>query len=340
MILILTNPSDAHADPVETILRQRGEPVVRVDTQELASQRLAMRINPSRNATAAMDLRWAGLGLEQEISSVWYRRPTVPAVAASMSARVQEYVQAESLEVLRDLWSNLPCAWLPGEPQVLERARQKILQLNTAARTGLEVPPSLVTNDPKQVYEFYCQHQGKIISKMAASAFRDSELTHTIRRYTEPVTQRDLGYLQAVRHCPMLFQAYVDKRFELRCTVVDDSVFCAAIHSQQSSRTRHDWRRYDRSRTPYSPYELPDDISRRLVTLVRNLGLRFGAIDMIYTPDGRYVFVEINPNGQFLFIEQATSLPISAAIADALSATPPAPAEGVCRDLPTACCPV
>jgi glutathione synthase/RimK-type ligase-like ATP-grasp enzyme len=115
-------------------------------------------------------------------------------------------------------------------------------------------------------------------------------------------------------------------------------VFSAAIHSQQSRRTRHDWRRYDRSRTPYTRHELPSEVADQLVTLVRRMKMRYGAIDLIYTQDGRYVFVEINPNGQFLFVEQATSLPISAAIADALSVAEPKTSPGVCHDAQSTVC--
>jgi pyruvate carboxylase len=53
--------------------------------------------------------------------------------------------------------------------------------------------------------------------------------------------------------------------------------------------------------------------------LMRSLGLRFGALDFLVTPEGEWVFLEVNPNGQRAFVEQATGLPIAAAIAGALS---------------------
>ena len=118
----------------------------------------------------------------------------------------------------------------------------------------------------------------------------------------------------------MIFQAYVPKRFELRITVVGQQVFAAEIHSQHTNHTRHDWRRYDLDETPHFPHALPPDVAQRCIQLVQELGLCYGAIDMVLTPDDRYVFLEINPSGQYLWIEQLTGLPITDALCDLLIA--------------------
>jgi glutathione synthase/RimK-type ligase-like ATP-grasp enzyme len=121
----------------------------------------------------------------------------------------------------------------------------------------------------------------------------------------------------------MIFQAYVPKLVELRITVVGRRIFAAEIHSQRTNHTRCDWRRYDQGQTPHRPHELPRDLEQRCTALVERLCLRYGAIDMVLTPDGRYVFLEINPNGQYLWIEHETGLPISEAICDLLTGGEP-----------------
>jgi glutathione synthase/RimK-type ligase-like ATP-grasp enzyme len=63
---------------------------------------------------------------------------------------------------------------------------------------------------------------------------------------------------------------------------------------------------------------LPPEIQDKCVRLVEQLELSYGAIDMVLTPEGRYVFLEINPNGQYLWIEEQTGMPISAALCDLL----------------------
>jgi glutathione synthase/RimK-type ligase-like ATP-grasp enzyme len=136
--------------------------------------------------------------------------------------------------------------------------------------------------------------------------------------FAEPVANRDVGYADAVRYLPTIFQAYVPKDVELRITVVGQQVFAVAIHSQQTQHTRHDWRHYDLSHTPHTLHELPEQVRHRCLQLVDRLGLCYGAIDLILTPDGRYVFLEINPSGQYLWLEKLMGLPISDAICDLL----------------------
>jgi glutathione synthase/RimK-type ligase-like ATP-grasp enzyme len=106
----------------------------------------------------------------------------------------------------------------------------------------------------------------------------------------------------------------------LRVTVVGSAVFAAEIHSQFTQHTRFDWRRYDHFETPHRIHALPTEIAQQCVSLVRQLGLCYGAIDLVLTPEGRHVFLEINPNGQYLWIEHATGLPISDAVCDLLLA--------------------
>ena len=140
-------------------------------------------------------------------------------------------------------------------------------------------------------------------------------------RFTQVLRPADLAHVDGIALCPVAVQEAVDKRVELRVTVVGSRVFAAAIHSQRSNHTRHDWRRYDLVNTPLEPVELAPGIARRCVELVAGYGLSYGAIDLIQTPDGRTVFLELNPNGQYLWVEAATGHPISAALADLLLAS-------------------
>jgi putative peptide maturation system protein len=134
------------------------------------------------------------------------------------------------------------------------------------------------------------------------------------------VANRDLADRDAIRYCPVAIQPYVEKRIELRITVVGDRVFPVEIHSQWTNHTRRDWRRGDYHHARYAVHDLPRRLARRSIALVKRLGLTFGAIDMILTPDGRYVFLEVNPDGDWLWMERTTGVPIGSAIADLLLA--------------------
>jgi hypothetical protein len=324
MILILTQKSDVHADRVEYKLRQRGADFVRFDPAHFPSAaEISIAHSPTEQPCHTLRLGNERIHLDS-LTSAWYRRPELPVPDARVTdLAVRDYVERESRAYVHGLWDCLDCLWLPAPWSVLQRAENKALQLQLAGELGFELPPTLFTNSPADFLAFYHAHGGNVISKLVGRAFAQTVGTRFVR-YTEIVSPRDAGYAHSVRYAPVIFQAYVPKRVELRITVVGQRVFAAEIHSQESNHAQHDWRRYDLHQTPYLPHHLPEEVEQRCLRLVERLGLCYGAIDMIVTPDGRYVFLEINPTGQYLWVEEVTGLPISDAVCDLLMAGRPA----------------
>jgi hypothetical protein len=259
-----------------------------------------------------------------EISAVWDRRPGAPVVDARITdPSLRDYIQRECSHFLHDVWHTLPCFWVPGPPDRVRRASYKVSQLTLAGRLGFEIPPTLVTNNPEEFVEFYRRYAGRIVSKpfYHSAVFPTADTkTDFWDMHTRPVTVHDVGFAASLRFCPVIVQAYVPKCVELRITVVGSEIFACEIHSQVTHRTKHDWRNYDLAHTPHYVHDLPQEVRERCLRLVAALELCYGAIDMVLTPDGHYVFLEINPSGQFVWIEDMTGLPISAAIAQLLSA--------------------
>ena len=192
---------------------------------------------------------------------------------------------------------------------------EKCCQLALAAEVGLAIPPTMYTARLPEARAFSEAHGGSLIYKpfrtylrmVGAEGDRPSRLQRVLtnRVAAEQLVEGD-GFLPT----PGIFQPYVDKRVELRVVAVGRRLFACAIHSQQSERSREDWRRYDLANTPYEPYELPADVAAKLRALMERLGLVYGAIDLIVTPEGEHVFLEVNPNGQFDFVAKLAGLPI------------------------------
>jgi hypothetical protein len=324
MILILAEDGDGTADHVAGKLQERGANFVRFDTARFPTQaELSLAFTPAGEGRYRLRVGGESLDLSR-VTAVWHRRSLPPVPHPQIvDAQARTFAQAECKAFLQEAWDCMDCLWVPAPRPVLLRAQHKPLQLKIASSLGFELPPTLVTTSPEDVREFYCRHNGNVISKLSGIAFADS-LGNTFWRYSEVVSKRDIAYAGSVRFCPVIFQAYVPKRVELRITVVGQQVFAAAIHSQESNHTRHDWRRYDSHQTQYSIHRLPEELVERCVRLTQQFGLSYGAIDMILTPDGRYVFLEINPCGQYLWVESATGLPISDALCDLLINPEPA----------------
>jgi hypothetical protein len=318
VILILTVPADENADLVVEKLQGRGAEVVRFNPAQFpAGAEVSLGYSPAGCLRRTLRADGRLIDLER-VTAVWHRRPEPPVPHAEVTdPLLRDYVRQECRGFLHDVWNSLDCLVVPGPHHVILRAQLKASQLKAAAEVDFEIPPTLFSTSPADFLDFYRRHNGNVVSKLTGTAFFDT-VGREYCRYTEVVSRRDVGYAQAVRFCPVIFQAYVPKRLELRITVVGRQVFAAEIHSQHSNHTRHDWRRYDLGQTPHFPHDLPAEVERRCVELVARLGLCYGAIDMVVTPDGRYVFLEINPSGQYLWIERLTGLPITDAICDLL----------------------
>lgn len=253
------------------------------------------------------------------ILGVWLLTNPTTQVRSSVAAPYRDFAHRTCVETLMEFWDCLSCTFLPGRPSQLVRARQKTRQMKLAVSLGFSVPPTLVSNDPDKLLGFFHEHGGKIVSKVAGTAFQESAMGGVYRRLTERVTKRDLRHIDSIQHCPMIFQSYVDKAVELRVTVVGRTVFAAEIQSQALAETRHDWRRHG-TRPRVTTHALPFEVERRCRDVVARLGLSYGAIDLILTPSGEYVFLEVNPAGQYAWIEQATDMPITDALIDLLLA--------------------
>ena len=117
----------------------------------------------------------------------------------------------------------------------------------------------------------------------------------------------------------MILQREVRKRADIRVLVVDGRTFATRIMSQAHEETEVDWRRGVRQDLEHVAMDLPADVGSACVEATRDLGLRFAAIDLVEDLDGRFWFLEANPNGQWAWIEQKTGAPVTAAIVDALS---------------------
>src|SRR5262245_54119509 len=188
---------------------------------------------------------------------------------------------------------------------------EKCCQLALAAQCGLKVPPTLYTARLPVAREFADAHGGDIVYKPFRSFITErepgpGESARIARLLTNRVATADLVEWEGLVPTPGIFQPYVPKQMELRTTIVGRRLFTCAIHSQKSERSREDWRRYDIDNTPYTRHELPDEVAASLRHLMDRMGLVFGSADLIVTPEGEHVFLEVNPNGQFDFVAQLT----------------------------------
>jgi putative peptide maturation system protein len=320
VILVLSGDGDLHAEAVEEELARRGHRALRFDLAQFP-ERATVSLALGAGGELSGGLHASGTRVTwDEITAVWVRRPGTPQLRRpDLGDVARRQLEADGAAVLADLWELLDARFVPGRPDAIAHAAHRSRQLRLAAGLGFELPPTLTGNDPEAFLDLATATPGPVVTKRSSPGRRlAAEDGEGVTRNADVLAPRDLVNVPDLRWCPVTAQRYIDKAVELRITVVGDRVFPAAIGSPRASHSRVDWRRADHACTPFVPHELPDDVERLCIELVAALDLHYGCIDLVLTPDDRLVFLEIDPTGQYLWIEQLTGLPITTALADLL----------------------
>ena len=203
-------------------------------------------------------------------------------------------------------------------PDAIWKAEFKPYQLEIATRLGLMVPATLISNVPDSIRAFFTECGKAMIAKPVRSG-------HIVQNgvdcavFTTKIQESDLDDLADAALCPTIYQELDPKQYDIRVTVVGRKIFAAAIDSQSDPEASVDWRRTSNPLLPHRVIELPAQVQAQILGLMDALSLNYGALDFVLTPDGRYVFLEINPNGQWLWLDDMLSFGISREIAVWLS---------------------
>lgn len=317
-IVIVSRIADPHTDRMIQQLQEMGHDPIRLNTDDIPlNTTMSFGLLENRSTwRGEIALQTDGRVIDLDnIRSVWWRRPgEYFGLPPELPEQEREFARGEIDHALRGFWSFVDCYWI-SYPEHIRQAGWKPEQLHRAVQYGFEVPRTIITSDPDDVRAFYETCKGKMIFKVLTDTFLgaptiadkhpDQPLPEARETKTTMITEAELELLESVRLVPCLFQEYIPKHTELRVTVIGDELFVAEIDSQARESTSVDWRNWNDGGfdIPYRKVTLPADVAERCIKLVRSYHLNFSAIDLILTPDGRYVFIENNPAGQFMWIE-------------------------------------
>lgn len=319
MVIIVSHEHDRHAIFMLEKLRTMGEEVILLDYGLFPTEWSASVVLENEKVETYIRVGSKRFS-SSEVRSVYYRRAKEPGLKLSQQDPVQAYIKDESRAFLRALPEVMGVPWI-NTPSAIERAAAKPLQLAVAQRLGFIIPSTVIGNDPGVATDLVeALSPSDLVMKsvdMPYVKIDEEEVSRNLILYTSRLSQQEFSkHSLRVASCPIILQSLVEKQFDVRVTVVGEQVFSAAIFSDPGDR-RVDWRHYDR-RTWYQPHSLPREITHRCVGIVQEFHLALGCIDLGYTVDGRYVFFEMNPNGQWLASEMLAGLPISDSLSELL----------------------
>jgi MvdC family ATP-grasp ribosomal peptide maturase len=317
LVLLVTHSGDYFTvERVAEALARRGARPVRFDTDLFPE---AIRLSATLRAGGARNVLGVG-GVEveaSEVRAVWARRVWPPRLSESLDERFRAACVRESAAALEGFFDGLCGARWVNDPLRERAAENKLLQLRAAREAGLDIPPTLLTNDAARARAFFEAEGGRVVAKLLRP-LSVSMNEAPLFVYTSEVRAADIEASDSLRHCPVVFQRKIEKRRELRVAYVAGRLFAGALDASGSARGRTDWRLAEPGECSWSRATLKAGLAAQLKKLMRRLGLDYGAIDLIETPEGRHVFLEVNPGGEWGMLERDLDLPISEAIADAL----------------------
>lgn len=322
-VLVVTTAHDVHVDPVRVEVERRGGRVFPLELDRFPRDYdIEVLVNGAWSARLTDKIRGEALDLSS-VSATWLRK-RAPFAHPTRELGPQElaFANDEAEHVLLGILNSLDCFWM-SDPAAIRRANWKPEQLKRAVKFGFSTPATILTNVPDSVRRFH-ESNPKIIYKPLSGPDLGADSVLPSERVARPLLTTILddgaiAMIDGVSEVPCLFQALVQKQYEIRVTVVGSDVFAARIDSTSPDKLTSDWRD-PTGETRYSFCELPPEIAERCRAFVWSYGLVYGAIDLMVDKEGAYIFLENNPQGQYLFVEERVpELKISDAVASLLA---------------------
>jgi hypothetical protein len=310
-ILVATHKQNPIARIVTQKLQEKGHAPYVINTDEICQRTVPFAFIFEHGESI---LQYGSQKIHlSDIRSAWYWRAIVASI--TKDAYKKHAIEREMQKTLWGIWESIDeVNWL-NPPPTIKRTQNKLLQLRYAATAGLTTIPTIATNNWQVLEDAVAD---PLIVKMPGrGTIESTDQMHAL--YTTVIAKRAIKKLRYASPFPGMYQPFLSKKREWRITIVGNTVFSAAIYTNKDAK--NDWRQQQNTDSVrFVAEDFPANTITKCKKLMSLLGLRYGAFDFIETEDGTLYFVEINSNGQYLWLEKKLDFPISEAIAGELIA--------------------
>jgi len=309
---------DTHA-PVCDALVRRGYPVVVYQTDQLMSEAETFCLSVTADGRLAMSYNDSPMGPD-DVAAAWYWKVTSVRVPdADVNAAKQLSFVNEMSQLQHSIWWLYPEEIWLNSPSKTFAANHKLGQLLAAKRVGFTIPETVVSNQWQSIERLLMEHHDEIIVKMSRGVIADQNVIRGM--YTTRLDRTGVDELRdRTVPFPGIYQPFVPKAREWRITVVGNRAFSVAIYTRDDAKD--DWRKKQLipDAVTVRAEQPPAGVSEKCFAFLEALSLKYGAFDLVETPDGEIVFLECNPTGMYMWLEDGLGLAIADAIADELVA--------------------
>lgn len=310
MIIILTNKDDVTVDFVVRELKRKKIDYYRLNTEDIP-KKVAVDFSITKDKFLLLD-RVKNITINlNNVSAVYYRRAQVSTLAYMNKVNMQEkkYLRGELAYLIEGIYKFLNNRYWLNNVYRIREAENKIYQLQVAREVGFEIPDSAISNNFQTVNNIGDTYRCDCIIKPIKSGNIDPISSDKII-FTSKLEDDFLKEKDRIEEFPIYIQKNIHKKYDLRCIVIGEKVYCARIDSQLYEDSKIDWRK-EKGVLPHAIHELPESIKRKCIAMTQKLKLQYSAIDLILDKYGNYIFLECNPNGQWAWLEIRLGFPIS-----------------------------
>lgn len=303
--LMITEPDDTHAFFVKAALEASGHEVRLFFPADLPTRlKNTVYIDDKQYQWRSMDKY--SVSMENDYDVVWSRRQRKPFIPKEDIHPDDLQFVARENNLFNDsiLHSLAPEAWWVNTREATQRANSKLLQLKIARECGMSIPITLCSNDPIEIKAFLLKHDvdGTVYKPLCTAFWFEPDQMKIA--YTNKIKFLELPDNQVLQTTPGIFQVEIKKKYELRVTCFGDYLVAAKLYSQEHEKGLVDWRTIPEGQMRVEPYILPAELQNQIRLFMQKLGIVFGSMDFIVNEDGEYFFLEVNEQGQFLWIEE------------------------------------
>ncbi len=301
-ILFISRNDDQHVPQVLDAVEALGHEVIYLKTNELLSAQYSWQLT---KGVSTFHLN--GLPIK-DTQAVWLRRPDL--LLEEQDGATREYLQIELGQLIDTVCNAVPSGahWI-SHPHTLSRARDKLAQLVVAQNLGIRTPATLMSTDEEDIVQFFKEHKEGVVAKaLRAQVVSDpaSGASHMIR--TRGINQNE-AVENSATGTPLVLQQHIHGSREIRVVIMGSEVFAFSIKPQTNSEEYwDDIKDLALSQLTVTPCSLPNWLDSKLTDLVQGFGLEFSSLDLIEDQDGELYFIDLNPNGQWMWLDYLTEI--------------------------------
>lgn len=304
-VLIVTEPDDVHAVLVKLALERKKVRCDLLFSADMPSkQKNSMSISNDKFSWRTLSSSEDRVSrYDKHFDVIWWRRAQRPYIPESIHEDDISFVRRENAiyhDSIPYILDNK--AWWVNPIASHQKTRSKIIQLKTAQHCGFKLPETLVSNSPEEIRDFMRRHEEVIYKPFCPKVWSEPNGIKII--YTDKISEDDLPSDNLLQMVPGIYQQYINKKYEIRATCFGSMICAVTIDSQTHPLGITDWRKIPGHELALAEIVLPNAIKSKLIQFMKKMGIVFGCFDFIVTPEDDIIFLEVNEQGQFLWVEQ------------------------------------